>query len=143
MLTVSDMCHGNRTRSSVPQHDTGLELHILHGQTAHGPTFCVLLFLSLISLQKFRGFFTYSFTSSLHPTQRGARTHNPEIKSHLLFWLSQPGAALFRNLKGKISFSIPMAGFKASRIFQFQHLIQQLLRFLRFQIFYRNWRLGK
>ena len=27
-------------------------------------------------------------------TQHGARIHDPEIKSHMLFWLSQPGTPL-------------------------------------------------
>ena len=47
---------------------------------------------------------SYSFLSNLC-TQRGAQTHNPEIRSCMLHRLSQSGALLFRLLKtyyGKI-----------------------------------------
>ena len=35
-------------------------------------------------------FFKILFLSYLY-TQHGAQTQNPQIKSHMLFWLSQPG----------------------------------------------------
>ena len=39
----------------------------------------------------FTFFLKILFLSNLY-TQHGARTHNLEIKSHMLYWLSQPGA---------------------------------------------------
>ena len=36
-------------------------------------------------------FFNFIYLSNLY-TQHGARTHDPEIKSHIFFQLSQPGA---------------------------------------------------
>jgi len=35
-------------------------------------------------------FLSFYLLSNLY-TQHGAQTHNPKVKSHMLFWLSQPG----------------------------------------------------
>ena len=39
---------------------------------------------------------SFLFLSNLY-TQPGAGTQNPEIKSHMLYWLSQPGTPLKEN----------------------------------------------
>ena len=46
--------------------------------------------------------FKILFLSNLY-TQRGALTHNPEIKSCVLHWLSQPGAPRIVFLTGRIT----------------------------------------
>ena len=41
------------------------------------------------------------FLSNLY-TKHGTQTHDPEIKSHMLYWMSQSGAPRKLNCKGKV-----------------------------------------
>ena len=68
---------GNEIECANTQHTIGVPETV--------PSFCLTLPCSCFVL-----FFKILFLSHLYP-QRGARTHNPEIKSRMLFRLSQPG----------------------------------------------------
>ena len=54
----------------------------------------------------------FFFNNNLY-TQHGARTHNPEIKSCMLFHLSQPGAPGISTFKGNFSLILPKVKAKA------------------------------
>ena len=59
------------------------------------------LFIYLFSSKFLFKFHLFIFLSNLY-TQREAQTHNPEIRSHMLHQLSQPGAPLLLFLKWEI-----------------------------------------
>lgn len=98
---------GLRGRGGVGSQTPGALTVLALGPSARGGWGSVVLIriqlgehrLALLTCLEFRAllrtwfylFLKISFLSYLY-TQRGAQTHNPEIKSSMLYQLSQPGA---------------------------------------------------